>query len=310
MEKIKGLIAATYAPLDDNGNINTIIIKDYTYFLISNAVSGAFINGSTGDFTSLSTKERKQITLAWSQAKSKDLYLIDHVGHTNLREAKELAMYAADKVDAIAAIAPFYFKLTNIDKLVTYCKEIAASAPNLPFFYYHIPVLSGANFTMDAFLKKAKNQIPNLAGVKFTNNNLIDYQHSKKVANGKYNLLFGFDELFLNSLPVGATGWVGSTYNQIAPLYLKIKESFEQGNMKKAAELQYKAIRFVEILDSKGGYNGVAKSFMKKLGLNCGASRFPHNTLNDYELNEVYSLLQKESIADYVCTFKPEKVTG
>lgn len=310
MEKIKGLIAATYAPLDDNGNINTIIIKDYTYFLISNAVSGAFINGSTGDFTSLSTKERKQITLAWSQAKSKDLYLIDHVGHTNLREAKELAMYAADKVDAIAAIAPFYFKLTNIDKLVAYCKEIAASAPNLPFFYYHIPVLSGANFTMDAFLKKAKNQIPNLAGVKFTNNNLIDYQHSKKVANGKYNLLFGFDELFLNSLSVGATGWVGSTYNQIAPLYLKIKESFEQGDMKKAAELQYKAIRFVEILDSKGGYNGVAKSFMKKLGLNCGASRFPHNTLNDYELNEVYSLLQKESIADYVCTFKPEKVTG
>lgn len=288
--KIKNLIAATYAPMYGDGSLNTERIKDYSQFLINNKVSGVFMNGSTGDFASLSTAERKQITLTWSQNKSEDLYLIDHVGHTNLHEAKELAEYAADKVDAIAVIAPYYFRLNTIEKLVQYCKEIAASAPNIPFYYYHIPVLSGAHLNMGEFLKKAEHEIPNLVGIKFTNNNLIDYQHCKKISNGKYNILFGYDELFINSLPIGGTGWVGSTYNHLAPLYYKIKSLFEKGKMDEASELQIKAIKFVEILDSKGGFNGVGKGFMRVLGIDCGPSRFPHTTLTDDD----YKIIKEE----------------
>ncbi len=296
--KIKNLIAAAYAPMHGDGSLNTTKIKDYTQFLIRNKVSGVFMNGSTGDFASLSTAERKQITLAWYQNKSKDLYLIDHVGHTSLREAKELATYAADKMDAIAVLAPYYFRLNKIEKLVEYCKEIAACAPNIPFYYYHIPVLSGANFNMQEFLKLAENEISNLAGIKFTNNNLIDYQHSKKVAEGKFNILFGYDEIFLNSLPMGATGWVGSTYNQLAPLYYKIKELFEKGDMVAASELQVKAIRFVEILDSKGGFNGAGKGFMRVLGIDCGPSRFPHSTLTDTNCKIIKEELDATGLAD------------
>ncbi len=283
MVKIENLIAAVYTPMYPNGSINTSKIKQYSEFLIRNKVSGVFMNGSTGDFVSLSSEERKEITLAWSQNKSENLYLIDHVGHTSLREAKKLAKFAADKVDAISVLAPYYFKLNTIEKLIHYCKEVASCAPNLPFYYYHIPVLSGANLIMNKFLEKAENEIPNLAGIKFTNNNLIDYQHSKKACNSKYNILFGFDELFINSLPMGATGWVGSTYNHLAPLYYKIKRLFEEGQMSEAQNLQSKAIEFVEFLDSKGGYNGVAKGFMKILGVDCGPSRFPHITLSDDE---------------------------
>lgn len=288
--KLKDLIAAVYAPMHADGSLNTEAIKDYSKFLIRNKVAGVFMNGSTGDFVSLTTEERKQITLAWSQNKSEDLYLVDHVGDPSLKVAQELAVYASDKVDAISALAPFYFRLSSIDKLVEYCKEIAACAPNLPFYYYHIPILSGANLDMETFLKRAEKEIPTLAGIKFTNNNLIDYKHSKNVSNGKYNILFGYDELFINSLPLGATGWVGSTYNHLAPLYHEINKLFNNGEMHKAADLQTKAIRFVEILNSRGGFNGVAKGFMKTLGVNCGPSRFPHTTLSDAD----YDLIKKE----------------
>lgn len=288
--KLRNLVAATYAPMHQDGSLNTNIIKDYSSFLIRNKIAGVFMNGSTGDFVSLSTEERKEITFAWSQNKSSNLYLIDHVGDPSLKVAKELATYASDKVDAIAVLAPFYFRLNSIEKLVEYCKEVAACAPNLPFYYYHIPVLSGANLNMLDFLKVASKEIPNLEGIKFTNSNLIDYLHCKNFANGKYNILFGFDEVFLSSLPIGADGWVGSTYNHLAPLYYKIKELFEAGKMAEAAELQTKAIRFVEILDSKGGFNGVAKGFMKTYGIDCGPSRFPHSTLPD----EAYENIKKE----------------
>ena len=296
--KIKNLITAVYAPMNQDGSLNTGIVKKYSDYLIRNKVEGVFINGSTGDFASLSISERKEITLAWSQTKSSDLYLIDHVGGPSLKVAKELAAYAADKVDAIAVLAPFYFKLNSIDKLVEYCKEVSASAPNLPFYYYHIPALSGANLKMLDFLKVALKDIPNLAGIKFTHNDFIDFMHCKKFANGKYDLLFGYDEVFLSSLPLGASGWVGSTYNHLAPLYYKIKELFEAGNMTEAVELQRKAVRFVEILDSKGGFNGVGKGFMKVLGIDCGPSRFPHTTLTDKEYIDIKKELDNIGLLD------------
>lgn len=288
--KIKNLIAATYAPMHQDGSLNTSVIKAYGEFLVENKVAGIFMNGSTGDFVSLSTEERKEITSAWAQQKSSDLYLIDHVGDPSLEVAKDLATFAADKVDAIAVLAPYYFKLNSIDKLVHYCKEVAACAPNIPFYYYHIPVLSGANLNMVEFLKVASKEIPNLEGIKFTNNNLIDFLHCKNFEGGKYNILFGFDEIFLASLPLGADGWVGSTYNHLAPAYYKIKSLFEEGKMAEAAALQTKAIRFVEILDGYGGFNGIAKGFMKTLGVDCGPSRFPHTTVSD----EVYTEIKAE----------------
>lgn len=97
---------------------------------------------------------------------------------------------------------------------------------------------------------------------------------------------------------MGATGWVGSTYNQLAPLYYKIKELFEKGDMAAASELQVKAIRFVEILDSKGGFNGVGKGFMRVLGIDCGPSRFPHTTLTDADYKIIKEELDATGLAD------------
>ncbi|WP_417443884.1 dihydrodipicolinate synthase family protein [Joostella sp.] len=299
--KEKKLIAATYAPMHNDGSLNSEIINEYSSFLVRNNVAGVFMNGSTGDFVSLSTEERKKITLGWAKVKSSNLYLIDQVGDPSINVAKELATYASDKVDAIAVLAPFYFRINTLEKLVEYCKEIAECAPNLPFYYYHIPVLSGANFKMFDFLKLAPKVIPNFKGIKFTNNDLIDYLHCKNYNMGKYDILFGFDEIFLSSLPLGADGWVGSTYNHLAPIYHEIRSLFEKGNMADAATLQRKAISFVETLDSYGGFNGVAKGFMKYYGVDCGPSRFPHSTIN----NEIYENVKKEmdnlGLIQYLC---------
>ena len=287
---LKNLIAASYTPMNLDGSLNTGIIPTYAEFLRNNKVSGVFMSGSTGDFASLQINERKEIVNAWSKCKKPDLFLIDHVGDTSLENAKELASHSADKVDAIAALAPYYFRLNSIDTLVTYCKEIAACAPNLPFYYYHIPVLSGANLDMVKFLDKASKVIPNLAGIKFTSNDLIGFRQASDFQNAEFNILFGFDEIFLAGLGFGAQGWVGSTYNHLAPLYYEIKRLFENGENEAAAVLQQKAIRFVQKLDAVGGFNGAGKGFMKYLGVDCGPSRFPHNTVED----KVYQLVIEE----------------
>lgn len=294
-------IAATYAPMNGDGSLNTSVIAQYSAYLRSNRVSGVFMNGSTGDFTSLTTQERKEITKSWSACKKEDLYLIDHVGDPSLEVAKDLARHAAGKVDAIAVLAPFYFKISEIYKLILYCKEVASCAPELPFYYYHIPVLSGAKIDILTFLKRAINEIPQFAGIKFTDNQFIDFLHCKNHCQEDFDIMFGYDELFLPSLTLGATNWVGSTYNHLAPLYFEIKECFEKGDTQTARILQTKAIRFVEILNSiGGGFNGAGKNFMKQLGVDCGPSRFPHSNLSPNAEKEIAGELKALGILEFL----------
>lgn len=288
--QIRNLIAATYATMHSDQSLNVDIIPAYKAFLANNNVVGAFVNGSTGDFPSLSIKERKQLIEAWASSRTNDFLVINHVGHTSLKVAKELAAHSEDKADAIATLSPFYFKPRTIESLVYYCAEIAKEAPHLPFYYYHIPVLTGVGFNMVEFLKLVEKTIPNFAGIKFTEDNFQAYQSSVNYADGKYNILFGVDEKNYESREFGAQGWVGSTYNHLAPLYYKISELVANNEHSKAKDLQQKAVRFVTLLDSHGGFNGVAKGFMKTLGVDCGPSRYPHTTLSDKD----YLKIQKE----------------
>lgn len=297
--KLQNLIAATYTPLKENGSLNLDLVEAYSAYLKKNQVAGAFVNGSTGDFASLTVEERKLIIESWSTKRSSDFVVINHVGHTSLKVAKDLTRHCAELVDGISALSPYYFKPRTLQCLVDFCKEIASCAPNLPFYYYHIPDLTGADYAMADFLELASVQIPNLAGIKFTKNNLIDYKYCKNFDNEKYTIMYGVDELFLSSLPYGASGWVGSTYNHLAPLYYKIREAFNNGDYNLASELQTKSALFVDILNNRGGFNGAGKSFMKVIGIDCGPCRFPHKTFGQHELNEVAKILEDLDIMSF-----------
>ncbi len=77
-------------------------------------------------------------------------------------------------------------------------------------------------------------------------------------------------------------------------------ESFENNDHKTAASLQTKAMMFVDILNSKGGFNGVAKGYMKTLGVDCGPSRFPHTTLTDDAYMEINNELNAIGLNPYM----------
>lgn len=297
---MKNLIAATYTPIHKDGSLNLELIKPYGQFLKANKVAGAFANGSTGDFVSLSTHERKQVVEAWSKNKPKDLYLTNHVGHTNLKEAQELAAHSESLVDAICALPPFYFKPKTVKSLVFYCSEIARQAPSIPFYYYHIPPLTGVDFQMIDFLEMAVNTIPNFAGIKYSQYNPSDFEKCMHFDQGSQNILFGVDEKLLSSLPLGAKGWVGSTYNHLAPLYYEIISLFRNGKIEEAKLLQQKSVFFVETLDKICGYNGAGKSFMKLLGLDLGPSRFPHNTMTEDQLATAKRILDEYGVSEYL----------
>jgi N-acetylneuraminate lyase len=201
--------------------------------------------------------------------------LIVHVGHNCLKEASELAQHAASiGADAVAASPPSYFRPASAEILVDCLAEIAEGAPHLPLYYYHIPEATGVAFEMREFLEKASNRVPNLAGIKFTEERIYDFQNCMEVAGGRFNMLYGRDEMLLSALAAGAKGAVGGTYNFTARLFLRMWAAFDLGDMEEARKWQARGARLVSVLKQYGQLCAW-KTLMRWRGIELGGYRLP-----------------------------------
>ncbi len=275
ISKTEGLVAASFTPMDERGGIVLDRIPAYAEWLRSQGVAGVFVNGTTGESMSLSSAERMSLAEAWRAVKG-DLRLFVHVGHNSLPEARALAAHAERiGADAIAIIAPSFFK-PALSELVDFAAAVASAAPSTPLYFYHMPAQSGVNVSVAAFLKAAAPKIPTLAGIKFTFENIMDYQKAVEFDGGRYDVLFGRDEILLPALAAGARGAVGSTYNHIAPVYREVIEAWNAGDAARARAAQAKAQAFVDILIDAGNGIVCGKAMMKMFaGIDCGPVRLP-----------------------------------
>lgn len=278
---LAGLIAAPFTPFHADGSVNLTMIDRLAPALAANGVSGAFVCGTTGEGSSLTIEERCAVAARWASARPASLKLVVHVGHLAQEESKVLARHAASiGADAIAALAPSFFKPASLDALISWCAGVAAAAPQTPFYYYHMPAMTGVDFPMADFITQASRHIPTLAGVKFTHENLMDFSRSVTAAGAGQAVLFGRDEILLGGLAFGARGAVGSTYNYMAPLYTRLIAAFEAGDIAGARELQQQSIKIIAIMVRHGGL-AAGKAMMKLIGLDCGPVRPPMTTLTD-----------------------------
>jgi N-acetylneuraminate lyase len=274
--KLRGLVAATHTPFHADGSLAPEVVPLQAAHLARHGVRTAFITGSTGESHSLTRDERLAVYQAWAAAgPANGVEVVAHAGSNCLEDAKVFAAAAADHgFLATAALAPSYFKPANLDSLIDCCTDIAAAAPRLPFYYYDIPSLTGVRFDMADFLAKAAPRIPNLAGIKFTNDDLAMYDACLRFDGGRFDVPWGIDEKLVTALATGAQGAVGSTYNFAAPLYHELIVTFRRGDLETANELQRQAVWLVETLAAVG-YFGAAKALMGWLGVPVGPARKP-----------------------------------
>ncbi|MEQ7800882.1 dihydrodipicolinate synthase family protein [Pedobacter sp. ASV1-7] len=305
MDKIKGLVAAVFAAYHADGTINTAIIPELVEKMIADGLSGVFICGTNGEGPNMTIEERMVIADAYVKAADKRIKVLIHVGHTSIAESRKLAAHAQEiGADAISSVAAFYFKPSGVKNLVDSMAEIASAAPNLPFYYYHIPTLTGVAMDMVEFLEIAESKIPNLAGIKYTASTLHEYQACLNYKDGKFDILFGYDEMLLSALSVGAKGAIGSTYTYAAPLYLKVMALYENNEHEAARDMQMHAVNMVRCL-VKFPPIPAQRAIMKSEGLELGICRLPLVALDaDQEkalhdslvVNGFFSILKEVSL--------------
>ncbi len=287
IEKYEGLVAAPFTPMDKDGNINLDMVEVYYEFLEKNGVIGAFINGSTGEGASLTQKEKQLQAAKWAKCYKSGgkVRIINLVGGTSYMECIENALFSYEAgISAIAIVAPYYYKPDDETLLAEFCARIGESVPEMPVYFYHIPVLTGVSIPMSGFLRKISAMLPNFAGIKYTQEDFMDFQSCLTYRNGAYDLLWGRDECLLSALVLGCRGTVGSTYNYAAPLYHNLIKAFNEGNLIEARRLQKLSVDVIRLLGKYGGL-ATGKAYMKLAGLDCGTFRLPVKNMSEEMYN-------------------------
>jgi len=277
--KTRGLIAATFTPMNPDGSLNLSLIPSIAEHLIASGITGIYVAGSTGEGVSLTTDERRAVAEAYIAAAAGRLTVFVQVGQDSVEQARQLAAHAQSfGASAVSAVTPTYFKPTTLEALVESMARIASGAPELPFYYYHIPTVACVTFDMVEFLARAGERIPNLAGIKYTASTLHEYQACVEYDGGRYDILFGLDEMLLGALAVGATAAIGSTYNFSAPVFHRVMAAFDAGDIETARRWQSRSIDIIRAFVPYGGREA-QKAMMGMIGFDCGPCRPPLTTL-------------------------------
>lgn len=268
--KFKGIMPALVSPLNEDGSVREKVLRGLINWLLEAGCTGFYICGATGEGTVMKIESRKVIAEITVDEVNGRGSVIDHVGAVDLRTALELARHASDLgVDAISSVPPFFYGYAEKEMIQYY--QALSDASNVPLLMYASP-LSGVSVTADMVCKMLN--IKNMTGLKWTSSNYYEMRKIKELNGGDINVINGPDESLLCGLIMGADGGIGSTYNTMPKVFVRLFTSFSSGDIKDAQEAQFKANRLISILLKHGVLNGV-KDMLEMIGFDVGYCTYP-----------------------------------
>lgn len=298
MKRLEGLVAAAYTPMHGDGGVNPERIAPLVEYALEKRFAALFAVGSTGEFPSLTVAERKLVAEHYIRAAAGRIPVIVNVASCCYADAAELAGHAAGLgADALCVMTPFYFKPETPRDLADFVKKIVPGCDGRPLFFYYAPSMTGLTVDIVEFLKIMVEEVPNFAGMKYTNENLFEMQRCIDLAPG-LQIMAGRDEMLLGALAMGATAAVGTTFNYLPKVYHGVVDAFRRGDLERARLFMNLSHR-ASMISRAWGLSSI-KVFMKFAGLDVGPMRLPARPLSAAEEAAFRRELSRAGLDEYI----------
>ena len=272
MQTFQGAWPALVTPYTADNQVDVAAINALVDALLDKRVDGFYLCGSTGQGIYQSAAERKVVTETALRRIDGRVPAIVHVGCQALVDATELAAHAQQHGAAgVSSIIPAGFG--DLASVSRYYAAVAAAAPTLPF----LPYLFTSSLDAVALIQ-AIGDIPNLAGSKYTGPNMYEFKRIVESRKGSWSIFSGMDEQCVFAAMCGSCGNIGSTLNLMPGVYRQIHQSYRDGDVLRARDLQVRVNRATETLIAFG-FMGALYAALGLLGVDCGAPRLPAQPL-------------------------------
>ncbi|MCF8008815.1 MAG: 4-hydroxy-tetrahydrodipicolinate synthase [Halanaerobiales bacterium] len=273
MYKFKGVIPAMVTPFKENRSIDEEGVQTLVKKLSKQGCHGLLIGGSTGEYTLMSIEERKRIfELAVKAAKDEQVAIIANTGCHATEHTIELSQFAQKVgVDAVMILPTYYLKTTK-EGIIKHYKDISKKL-DIPITIYHYPEATNVLLTPEEIVKLS--EIENIIGIK----NTAPMQHTSKLLYltkdmDNFDVLTGYEHLFLATLACGGSGVIGIVNNIAAKELVEMYNFIQEGNINRAIEVNNSLVKLYGLMEEEP-CPGPVKAALDMMGLPAGPSRLP-----------------------------------
>lgn len=266
IKNLKGIVPPLITPLKDVDTLDTKGLERLIEHVIAGGVSGVFILGTTGEFSSISYRLREEIIERTCKLVNGRIPVLVGITDTSIVESINLARKAAESgADALVAAPPYYYG-TAQPELIEYYENLADLVP-LPLYLYNMPVHTKVMIDPPTVRKIAEKG--SVIGLKDSSANMTYFrllQFAMRDCPG-FQLFVGPEEMTPDAVVLGASGGVNGGANMFPRLYVDLYNAAERHDFETIKKLQGKILEISSLIYTVGRYGS---SYLK--GLKCAMS--------------------------------------
>ncbi len=279
----KGVFPAPPTPVTEDGRVHEKALRALLEDNIAHGANGFWMAGTTGEGPILTDEQRDAVAQISGEVCQGRALVIMHVGAISTASAVKAARSArAAGCDAVCCLPPFFFPSTDRSRIAHY-KAVADAAGDLPLFVYNLPQLTQVEI-IPALMEKFVREIPTLKGLKHSAPNFADI---RVFADMGLTCFSGNGAFPLPALTMGAVGTIDAPLALAPWHYAELFSAWEAGDIARAQALQDGVRKYVDLVWMFNAMPDVCKAVLSaRLGIDCGRSIPPVNSLNDEEKRE------------------------
>jgi 4-hydroxy-tetrahydrodipicolinate synthase len=290
---LAGVLVALVTPFTADGSeIDTAVLEAHVDRLIRAGAHGLVPAGSTGEFTTLTVAERKQLTELVVKTAAGRVPVVAGTGALTTAEAVDLAAHAAQAGASALMVVPPFYDAPDLSTLRELLGEIYAAA-QLPIVYYNIPAASGLRLTPAEIASLAEDGVRYL---KDTSGDAVALTELLQSYGDQITTFNGWDTLTFYSIAAGAKGAVWGAANFIPELSRQLWDALAvDGDVVRGRELWAKIYPLCRLLEQHN-YAAAVKTGLELTGYPAGPPRKPFALLEGDARAELAGLLRAADV--------------
>ena len=290
MSKFSGPFTALVTPFTSDGsNVDELRLRQIVDRVIAGGVHGIVPCGSTGEFNSMSSDERRRVVeIVVDQADGR-VPIVPHTGTLTARESISLSKHAElTGASGVMVVAPFYEPLT-MNEVKRFYLEVAASC-DLDLMIYNLPVATGVNLTPEDVADLAEAS----GNIRYVKDTSFDWTQASRLIHEYGDIVstfVGLDTMYAAVLLEGAAGTIVGASNFMPEPLVKIWDAVKANDLaevRKWWKIVYPVMHFLTTV----GYVAGVKAALKAVDFDVNIPRRPYEPLEGSKADEITTLMK------------------
>jgi len=290
--KWEGVMPAITTQFDSEGSLSLKAFKNNLAHQIKAGVHGVILGGTLGEASTLTSSEKESLLKATLEQVEGKIPVIMNIAEQSTDQAIVSAKDAeTNGASGLMLLPPMRYRATDIET-VAYFSAVASST-SLPIMIYNNPVDYKIEVTLDMF--EAIKKYENITAVKESTRDITNITRMINRFGDRYKILCGVDTIAMESILMGAKGWVAGLVDSFPEETVAIFTYCKAGEWEKARAVFRWFLPLLELDISPQLVQNI-KLCEQATGLGTGYVRKPRLPLEGSELKRV-ELIIKESLA-------------